>query len=177
MEILDDFLLQGSNGVHICVVAELLGPPILHEWGWDDRFREDDEEFPLTHAKRICAQAAQGLAYLHRCNIVHGDLNRGNLVLQIPGVERWTHQDVEKYFGGPRIQQLKDNQRNVIQSISPNVPRYLVAPPDPDLLIGLCLEPIENFKIKLCDVGETFIWYPNISNPVFRMISLPQRFF
>ncbi|KIM43991.1 hypothetical protein M413DRAFT_372490 [Hebeloma cylindrosporum] len=174
MEVLDDFLLHGPNGIHLCIVSELLGPSILQGPGiWEEHFEDHIEEFPPAHAKRICVQMAEGLAYLHRCNIVHGgkengcflytayklypsDLNHGNLVLRIPGVERWTRQEVEKYFGQPRKRQSMDKNGNVIQSA--NVPEYLVVRPDPDLLIQLCIESIENFNIKLCDLGEAFIW-------------------
>ncbi|KIM43980.1 hypothetical protein M413DRAFT_68265, partial [Hebeloma cylindrosporum] len=72
MEVLDDFLLHGPNGIHLCIVSELLGPSILQEWGWDDYFPDHNDEFPPIHAKKICVQMAQELAYLHRCNIVHG---------------------------------------------------------------------------------------------------------
>lgn len=159
MEILDDFLLHGPNGVHLCIVTELLGPPIQQDpWVWEELFPGHIEEFPAIHAKKLCVQVARGLAYLHQCNIVHGDLNCGNMVLRIPGVERWTRRDIEKYFGQPDKQLPRDNQWNVIQSTSPNVPKYGVVPPDPDLLLNLCIESIENFNIKLCDFGEAFIW-------------------
>ena len=71
MEIFDEFLLEGPNGVHQCIVSELLGPSIQQP-DLEEIFPEDC--FPIAMAKKMCAQITQALAYLHRCKVVHGGM-------------------------------------------------------------------------------------------------------
>ena len=80
VRLLDDFLHTGPNGIHTCLVFELLGPSvsaILEHSGVNGRL-------PGRVAKRVCREMLFALDYLHEQNIAHGgqshdDLCRMNL--------------------------------------------------------------------------------------------------
>ncbi|KIM41643.1 hypothetical protein M413DRAFT_445618 [Hebeloma cylindrosporum] len=154
MEIFDEFLLEGPNGVHQCIVSELLGPSV-EQPDLEDIFPEDC--FPIGMAKKMCAQIVQGLSHLHRCKVVHGDLHPSNVLLRIPGIENWTRRDIETYFGHPQKLPIRDNDGNVITSTTPNVPPYVVGATNSSELLKLCLSSIDNIHIKICDFGESYL--------------------
>jgi len=68
MEVWDEFQVEGPNGMHWCILTELLGPNL--NTYWTDILKSG--VYPKGMSMKMCAQLAYGLAYLHRCNIVHG---------------------------------------------------------------------------------------------------------
>jgi serine/threonine protein kinase len=68
MELLDDFMVEGPNGTHQCIVTEVLGPSI----GADVDEIYDEERYPIDIAKKLVAQVIRGVAYLHSCGVIHG---------------------------------------------------------------------------------------------------------
>ncbi|KAF9063830.1 hypothetical protein BDP27DRAFT_1198533, partial [Rhodocollybia butyracea] len=63
--LLDKFKHHGPNGMHQCIVTEVLGPCL----GLDDCLVE--EHFN-GFAKHVAAQISRGLRYLHKHFVVHG---------------------------------------------------------------------------------------------------------
>lgn len=84
VRILDHFDHQGPNGLHHCIVAELLGPSLASHI--DELY--DDEIFPPELAKRFVFQVALGVKYLHKRNVVHGG-NAREPILVICAVTMW----------------------------------------------------------------------------------------
>uniref|UniRef100_W5N879 non-specific serine/threonine protein kinase n=1 Tax=Lepisosteus oculatus TaxID=7918 RepID=W5N879_LEPOC len=79
VELLDDFRLVGKNGIHMCLVFELLGQN-LHSWMMD----YTSLGLPLSWVKSIIRQVLQGLDYLHtQCKIIHTDIKPENILLCI----------------------------------------------------------------------------------------------
>jgi serine/threonine-protein kinase SRPK3 len=68
MEFFDDFKVEGPNGIHQCIVTEVLGPSI----GTDVDEIYDEEWYPIEIAKMLVTQVIRGVAYLHTCGVVHG---------------------------------------------------------------------------------------------------------
>ncbi|OCH92620.1 kinase-like protein [Obba rivulosa] len=65
-QLLDDFVFQGPNGSHICIVTELMGPTVL------DIYHCMPTAMPLFLVKRISKHLLLALQYMHDdCNIVH----------------------------------------------------------------------------------------------------------
>ncbi|XP_043563716.1 SRSF protein kinase 3-like isoform X3 [Chiloscyllium plagiosum] len=77
VQLLDDFIIVGSNGVHVCLVLELLGDH-LHRWILESKL----QGLPMTCVKKIIQQVLQGLDYLHtKCKILHTDIKPENILL------------------------------------------------------------------------------------------------
>jgi hypothetical protein len=68
-QLFDTFEVQGPNGVHQCLVMELLGPSmaLLAESYTANRL-------PGDVAWKVAGQVVQAIAYIHRVGIVHGGL-------------------------------------------------------------------------------------------------------
>ncbi|XP_034552118.1 SRSF protein kinase 3 [Notolabrus celidotus] len=77
VQLLDEFKLAGVNGIHICLVLELLGPDLR---GWQLCFGNPGLSHRLV--KQILTQVLQGLDYLHtQCKIIHTDIKPENILL------------------------------------------------------------------------------------------------
>nr|XP_057940878.1 SRSF protein kinase 3 isoform X2 [Doryrhamphus excisus] len=77
VQLLDEFKLAGVNGVHICLVLELLGPDLR---SLQIHFRNRRLFQPCV--KQILTQVLQGLDYLHnQCKIIHTDIKPENILL------------------------------------------------------------------------------------------------
>ncbi|XP_061760905.1 SRSF protein kinase 3 isoform X3 [Nerophis ophidion] len=79
VQLQDEFKLAGVNGVHICLVLELLGPDLRT---LQAHFKNRRLFQPCV--KQILIQVLQGLDYLHdQCKIIHTDIKPENILLCI----------------------------------------------------------------------------------------------
>ena len=67
MSQLDEFYFEGPNGRHRCTVNEVVGTNVA-----DAKEIYESEMLPLETARKITAQIASGVAYIHSCGVVHG---------------------------------------------------------------------------------------------------------
>ncbi|XP_074861884.1 SRSF protein kinase 3-like [Carettochelys insculpta] len=76
---LDDFKMIGANGLHVCLVFELLGPSLrclIRSHG--------TQGLPLPFVKKALQQVLAGLQFLHKnCQIIHADIKPENILLQM----------------------------------------------------------------------------------------------
>ncbi|KAI5848143.1 kinase-like domain-containing protein [Tricharina praecox] len=84
VQLLDSFEHRGPNGLHVCMVFEVLGENLL---GLIKRYNHRGIPMPLV--KQIAKQVLLGLDYMHReCNIIHTDLKPENVLIEIGDVEQ-----------------------------------------------------------------------------------------
>ncbi|KAF4078312.1 hypothetical protein AMELA_G00197920 [Ameiurus melas] len=77
VQLLDEFKIVGVNGIHVCLVLELLGPDLRC---WQVCFGKPG--LSLTCVRRIITQVLEGLDYLHTyCKIIHADIKPENILL------------------------------------------------------------------------------------------------
>lgn len=67
LSLLDDFWIDGPNGRHQCLVSEVVGSTIV-----EAKEATEHGVLPLKAARKITAQLALGLSYIHSCGVLHG---------------------------------------------------------------------------------------------------------
>ena len=68
LSLLDEFYIDGPNGRHQCLVTEVVGPSMLAV----KSLAAEHDLLPVEIARKITAQLALGLAYVHSCGVIHG---------------------------------------------------------------------------------------------------------
>ncbi|XP_077582537.1 SRSF protein kinase 3-like [Stigmatopora nigra] len=99
VHLIDDFRISGVNGVHVCMVLEVLGHQLLR---WI--IKSNYTGLPLPCVKSIIKQVLQGLEYLHaKCKIIHTDIKPENILLRVD------EEYVQKMAANTKLWQLPDS--------------------------------------------------------------------
>ncbi|CAG8374603.1 unnamed protein product [Penicillium salamii] len=143
--LLDVFELNGPNGLHECVVYELLGPNVQDTI--DTHFHG---RLPGKVAKAIAKQSLIGLDHIHQHGIGHGDLHTRNLVFTLPGMNHVPEDKFIEILGVPDIGLIHRTHEKSLD-LEPGIPKYLVR--------STSYQPcswISTPSIKIIDFGESF---------------------
>jgi serine/threonine-protein kinase SRPK3 len=71
VQLLDDFLHEGPNGCHQCLVFELLGPTVNII---ADDYHGEGERLDTETLLRISTQLLQAVAFMHEAGYAHGGI-------------------------------------------------------------------------------------------------------
>ncbi|KAL9107883.1 MAG: hypothetical protein Q9227_007301 [Pyrenula ochraceoflavens] len=174
LHLLDDFQIQGPNGIHDCLVYEVLGPN-LATIIW--RQYQEQHRLPARIAKRVAKEALLGLAYLHEQGIGHGDIYTNNLAFSHPDFGALSEDGFMVLFGQPSIHEVKRLDGRELES---NIPQYLVS----DCEYAFDCDFVEQ-KIKIIDYKlvtglppyERFSWSEQevLHDVIFQFGELPDR--
>ncbi|KAF5671417.1 serine kinase [Fusarium heterosporum] len=164
-QLLAEFEHQGPNGAHKCLAFEPMGPSVNSMVEELPQFKPRkygmNIRYPPQMAKSILKQSLQGLAFLHRNDIAHGDFQPGNMLFSLETIDA-LEEDV-----------LRQEENVETRSISPPVkrldgkqdrwaPSYLcVAQP-----LASFASTADNFKIKLSDMGGAYFFDDPPKNPL-----------
>ncbi|KAI1061376.1 hypothetical protein LB507_011305 [Fusarium sp. FIESC RH6] len=153
-QILTEFDHEGPNGIHKCLVFEPMGPSaniMVYELPqFKPRMFGMQIRYPQL-AKRILKQALQGLAFLHKNGVAHGDFQPGNILFAIDSIDSYTEaslrqeENVETYSISALVERL-DGKKDKW------APRYLCMGQP---LAAYARFP-EDLQVKLSDMGGAY---------------------
>ncbi|EPS35761.1 hypothetical protein H072_10753 [Dactylellina haptotyla CBS 200.50] len=143
----DSFYHQGPNGNHHCLVFELLGDDIysaLEDYscemtGSGTRLTK----FPKPVAKKILKDVLLGLNFLHQNGITHGDLQPGNFLSSIEGLDNLGAEDLDV-----KVEDVAVEVKRLDGKLDKWAPKYLAMP---RLLVQTDQWPV--FPVKISDLG------------------------
>ena len=100
MALLDTFQHSGPNGTHRCFVFKPMGSTaasMLKKLPENKvKLFGKGVRYPKRMANLILKHTLLGLAFLHRNNIVHGDLQPGNLLFSIPDINSLSEEELKQ---------------------------------------------------------------------------------
>jgi serine/threonine protein kinase len=106
VQLLNNFMHAGPNGIHVCMVFEVLGENLLTVIR-----RHQHRGIPVNTVKRIARQMLEGLEYMHgHCAIIHTDLKPENVLVCVEKEEEDNNIDVS-----PRNRTPNDSEPKVAE--------------------------------------------------------------
>lgn len=159
--VVDDFYIEGPNGLHVCMTFEVLGENLL---SLIKRYKS--RGIPVNLVKQIAKQMLLGLSYLHdTCHIIHTDLKPENVLMYIDNAEELLRKLNHSPTDGRGRSLVRKQHRHVKMVASEPLSN------DPDDHLSelergrkkrsrsnsrtpLPVEPEENVKIKIADLGN-----------------------
>ncbi|XP_034393292.1 SRSF protein kinase 3 [Cyclopterus lumpus] len=139
VQLLDEFKLAGVNGVHMCLVLELLGPDLR---SWQLCFGSPGLTRPSV--KQILTQVLQGLDYLHtRCKIIHTDIKPENILLCL---EEQSHKVPAGDISSSSVLTGKEAKTTEKEQVKPH--------------------SLKEIKVKIADLGSSCWVYKHFSEEI-----------
>lgn len=118
---LETFIQNGLNGEHLCIVTRLLGPSITESrrYDWDN----------TPFLKDICFQLVEGMDFMHRHGLGHGDFRPSNILFKTT-LEDLTEEEMEIYLPEPEAYEIfaVDEPMPGEPPCGPHAPLYAMEP-------------------------------------------------
>ncbi len=172
------FILDGPNGRHLCLVLPVLGPS-MSELSYHFNCRLTPQ-----FARTVAYQATRAVADLHSQGLCHGgeltsfrsfpfgklanrrpDITTGNLVLGLLDLDCFGEDDIYRLFGRPKTGELETESG---EATGPEAPRYIVQAID----FLSCQYNMITPDVKLIDFDQCF----PISSPPEKLLGTPLEF-
>ncbi|RJE21752.1 STYKc [Aspergillus sclerotialis] len=103
VQLLDSFSHEGPNGVHQCLVFELLGPSV-------DRvlndYREAQDDLDAETVLRISTQLLTAVKFIHDAGMCHGDISGRNIAFSCTNLQNANEEQFFEVLGSPEIEPL-----------------------------------------------------------------------
>ncbi|KAI9733991.1 MAG: hypothetical protein M1834_002648 [Cirrosporium novae-zelandiae] len=141
--LLDEFVIYGPNGRHLCIVSDAASCSVAQSKETSTTWK-----FPVNIARAISAQVLLGLDYIHSCGVIHSDLHSNNILFRSPGFKWCTIEDLYRRLGEPQRLPVERLDKN---PLGPEVPRYCVLP-----VMIQSSEEIVDARVVISDFGGAF---------------------
>ncbi|KAJ5336345.1 uncharacterized protein N7506_004367 [Penicillium brevicompactum] len=146
VELLDEFTHSGPNGVHQCLVFELLGPSVqivLADYKTDQERLEPESVFQFS------IQLLKAVKFLHSVGMCHGDISGRNIAFTCAKLAQATEEELFEVLGSPEVEPLARIDGTPLGS---GLPTELVQATE---WVDWVDEDEED--IRLLDFGESFL--------------------
>ncbi|KAL1871994.1 hypothetical protein VTK73DRAFT_1783 [Phialemonium thermophilum] len=142
---IDDFIVHGPNGRHICLVYPVLGPSV-------DSVIKIFHHAPEKTLRELSRQIVESLIALHDHGICHADLRPANILLQLKSLDGRTSEDILDLLGEPETAEVVVRDASGADIRLPQFPRYLVYSNDfADVDLDLVTK-----HVFVTDLGQSF---------------------
>ncbi|KAK0706527.1 kinase-like domain-containing protein [Lasiosphaeria miniovina] len=145
----ETFTYKSSNGIHICIVQELLGPSIARALARNPPFDPYLRLEPTT-TLRMAKELLTMLVGLHAREIVHGDISAGNVALTVKELQGLNETRVNQFLGEPYFWPL---ERVDGKPLGAGLPKHTVKKVRWEIWES---EHTERNHLRLLDFGESF---------------------
>ncbi|KAJ6027408.1 uncharacterized protein N7446_003998 [Penicillium canescens] len=146
VQLLDSFTHKGPNGVHQCLVFELLGPSVDKTLA---DYHESNEKLCPDTILRMSTQLLKAVKFIHGAGMCHGDISGRNIAFSCTHLSNVTEEELFNVLGFPEIEPLARIDGMPLENGLPNQ------------LIGAAewVEWIDedDEDIRLLDIGESFL--------------------
>ncbi|KOS38318.1 hypothetical protein ACN38_g10875 [Penicillium nordicum] len=103
VQLLDDFTHDGPNGVHQCLVFELLGPTV--DMVLTD-YSEGKDKLEPEETLRMSTQLLKAINFIHSAGMCHGDISGRNVAFTCNKVLKSPGQELFDVLGSPKTEPL-----------------------------------------------------------------------
>ncbi|KAJ9223810.1 hypothetical protein DTO169C6_3924 [Paecilomyces variotii] len=146
VQLFDSFMHQGPNGVHQCLVFELLGPSVNRVL---NDYHDSEDMLETEDILRMSEQLLEAIQSIHNAGMGHGDISGANVAFTCSRLSHIAKEELFKTIGMPESEELA---RLDGKPLDKSLPKYLVKAAE---WVDWVDEDEED--IRILDFGEAFL--------------------
>ncbi|KAJ5522860.1 uncharacterized protein N7503_006535 [Penicillium pulvis] len=146
VQLLDAFIHEGPNGVHQCLVFELLGPSVDKVLS---DYHESHDKLCSETVLRMSTQLLKAVKFIHSAGMCHGDISGRNIAFSCTHLWKQTEEQLFDVLGYPEVEPLTRIDGTPLGN---GLPTQLVKAAEWDEWIDE-----DDEDIRLFDFGEGFL--------------------